>query len=99
MPVTAGVTHIDGFASCADERRNPQARERLRVRVRSEFGEMPDLILTLAQAARLFGMRQDICVRVLRELQTEGLLCETSGGRVTPIGCPNHWLQWRLKHD
>ena len=35
---------------------------------------MPELILTPAAAARLFGIREDICIRVLAELQAEGLL-------------------------
>jgi hypothetical protein len=55
------------------ERRDPQSRERLRLRVRSEFDEGV-LVLTLAAAARLFGIREDICIRVLGELQSEGVL-------------------------
>ena len=56
------------------ERRDPQSRERLRLRVRSEFDEAPALVLTPAAAALLFGIREDICIRVLGELQSEGLL-------------------------
>jgi hypothetical protein len=55
------------------DRRDPQSRERLRLRVRSEFDEGV-LVLTLAAAARLFGIREDICIRVLGELQSEGVL-------------------------
>jgi len=60
------------------ERRDPQSRERLRLRVRSEFEEMPDLVLNPTAAARLFGIRVDVCVRVLQELQAEGLLYSSS---------------------
>jgi hypothetical protein len=56
------------------ERRDPKSRERLRLRVRSEFDETPALVLTPAAAARLFGIREDICMRVLGELQSEGRL-------------------------
>lgn len=56
------------------ERRDAGSREQLRSRVRSEFQEMPGLTLTLMQAARLFGIRADICRRVLGELAIEGLL-------------------------
>jgi hypothetical protein len=74
---SAGVTERQGFPSSVCERRDPQTREWLLVRVRREFGEMPDLILTLAQAARLFGIRKDICLRVLGALASEGWLCQT----------------------
>lgn len=56
------------------ERRDPRSRERLRLRVRSEFDAMPVLVLTPAAAARLFGIREDICIRVLAELEAEGRL-------------------------
>jgi hypothetical protein len=61
------------------ERRDPQSREGLRCRVRSEFDEGV-LVLTLAAAARLFGIREDICIRVLGELKAEGVL-HSSGER------------------
>ena len=71
---TAGLTSTQTPPARVPERRDPQSRERLRLRVRSEFDEMPELILTPAAAARLFGIREDICIRVLNELQAEGLL-------------------------
>lgn len=55
-------------------RRDPASRERLRARVRAEFTEMPGLTLTLAQAVRLFGLREDVCVRVFGELGAEGFI-------------------------
>jgi hypothetical protein len=53
------------------DRRDTAARERLLGRVRAEFAEMPCLRLTRAQAQRLFGLRADICERVLAELERE----------------------------
>jgi hypothetical protein len=82
MPlISARATDIQGSTSCVNDRRDPPTREWLLARVRSEFTEMPDLILTPAQGARLFAIRQDICVRVLRELKAEGILCQASGDR------------------
>lgn len=89
---SAGVAEIRGPAtpappdrrpvpSPARDRRDPHTRERLQRRVRSEFDEMPGLILTLAQAVRLFGIRPDICIRVLGELIAEGLLHEAPRDR------------------
>ena len=43
-------------------------------RIRSEFQEMPGACLTLAQAIRLFGIRPDVGLCVLRQLVDEGLL-------------------------
>lgn len=56
------------------ERRNTASREHLLSRVRSEFREMPCLRLTAAQAQRLFGLRADVCARVLAALVREGTL-------------------------
>lgn len=65
----------------AGERRNFQARTALLHRVYGEFNEMPGLRLTLAQSVRLFGVREDICVRVLGTLASDGLLRRTGDGR------------------
>lgn len=67
------------FPPTVPERRDAQSRERLRRRVHSEFDEGV-LVLTPASAARLFGIREDICIRVLGELQSEGVL-HSSGER------------------
>ena len=56
------------------DRRNPVSRAQLLQRVRAEFEEMPGLRLTCGQAQRLFGMRPDICERVLAALVAEGTL-------------------------
>jgi len=71
---TAQLPTTQNSSPRVPERRDPQSRERLRLRVRSEFDETPALVLTPAAAARLFGIREDICIRVLGELQAEGLL-------------------------
>jgi hypothetical protein len=56
------------------DRRNHASREALLRRVRAEFDEMQGLTLTFAQARRLFGLRDDICVRALNTLLRDGVL-------------------------
>ena len=51
----------------------------LRLRVSAEFREMPGLLLTLAQAARLFSIDPARCERVLHTLVDQGVL--VSDGR------------------
>jgi hypothetical protein len=63
------------------DRRNHASREQLLCRVRAEFVEMPCLRLTSAQARRLFGMRDDICDRVLATLIAERAICQDDDGR------------------
>ena len=75
---TVSLSRAPASRSWPHDRRDPVTRERLVRRVRSEYDEMPGLILTLAQAVRLFGLRTDVCARVLGELVTDGLLHQTS---------------------
>ncbi len=49
-------------------------------RIRGEFHEMPGLHLTLGQAARLFGLREDACRAALGALTGEGFLARTPAG-------------------
>jgi hypothetical protein len=56
------------------DRRDTSSREQLRQRIRGEFEEMPCLRLTCAQARRLFGLRADVCDRVLAEMVREQTL-------------------------
>ena len=49
-------------------------------RVRAEFDEMRGLRLSLPQAGRLFGLREDVCVRILNALADEGFLKRTTSG-------------------
>lgn len=51
-------------------------------RVREEFREMPGLRLTLAQAARLWGVEQATCRLVIEELVARSFLRWTPGGAV-----------------
>jgi hypothetical protein len=57
------------------ERRDFALREQLIGRVRAEFEELPSLRLTRGQAQRLFGLRADICERVLATLVQNQTLC------------------------
>jgi hypothetical protein len=60
----------------------------LRARVSAEFREMPGLMITIPQAARLFSIDRARCQRVLDllvamgELSTDGqIFCRTGTGR------------------
>jgi hypothetical protein len=46
----------------------------LRARVQAEFAEMPGLVLSLDQAAKLFGIDAVSCEEVLSELVADGFL-------------------------
>jgi hypothetical protein len=60
------------------DRRNHSSRLELLERVYGEFQEMPCLRLTAAQAQRLFGLRADVCERLLTGLVADGwLVCES----------------------
>lgn len=60
-----------------------------RRRVRAEYREMPGLLLTEGQAARLFGLESDVCREVLATLVGEGFLVRTLDGRYARQGaCP-----------
>ena len=50
-------------------------------RVRGEFAEMRGFSPTVEQAARLFDLPADECVRVLSNLEREGFLRRTPDGR------------------
>jgi hypothetical protein len=63
------------------DRREPEGRAQLLWRVRAEFEEMPCLRLTQPQAQRLFGLREDICRRVLASLIQEGKVQQDDEGR------------------
>ena len=67
------------------ERRNRAGRERLVQRVVSEFREMPDLRLTASEAERLFGLRSDICRRLIDRLMRDGVLRRAAEGRYATV--------------
>ena len=69
------------LAAVSSERRDHARRAQIVSRVRAEFDEMPCLRLTVPQAQRLFGLRADVCARVLTALTAERVLCLGSDGR------------------
>jgi hypothetical protein len=75
------VVMAEHYVRLRPDRRDFAARERLLSRVRAEFLEMPCLRLTRAQAQRLFGLRPDICERVLAELEREHAIVRGSDDR------------------
>ena len=50
------------------------------LRARAEFLEMPGLCVTVAQAARLFGLSQARAAEILIALKRDGLLTEDHPG-------------------
>jgi hypothetical protein len=70
---------VAGCRRSPPDRRNHASRQQLLHRVRAEFDELRGLKLTLAQARRLFGLREDVCQRVLNTFVREGLLHAGAG--------------------
>ena len=62
------------------ERRHPAERERLLGRLAGEFTDMPGLLLTAPQAARLLSLEAGACRRVLQTLVERGVLRTTGSG-------------------
>lgn len=79
--VNASGTSGGGREHDGSERRDVRSRERLVRRVRQEYEEMPGMCLTVAQAHRLFALREDVCVRVLESLVRVGLLDRLRDGQ------------------
>ena len=52
-------------------------------RVRAEFVEMPGLLLTPAQATRLWGLERDVCHAVIDALISTSFLRWTTTGALT----------------
>jgi hypothetical protein len=65
----------------AHDRRDDAGREALLRRIRNEFEELPGMRLTCPQLQRLFGLRPDVCERVLAALMRDKFLCRTSSDR------------------
>jgi hypothetical protein len=57
------------------DRRDDSARSALVQRVYGEFHEMPCMRLTAPQARLLFGLKPDVCERILARLVEQGSLC------------------------
>ncbi len=69
------------------ERRNLSSRKALLWRISVEYQDMPGLRLTLGQAQRLFGLREDICVRVFNALVQARTLCLNANGAYARNAC------------
>ena len=54
-------------------------------RVRAEFVEMPGLLLTPAQATRLWGVEREMCHAVIDELIAKSFLRRTASGAVARV--------------
>ena len=67
---------LDTFAitPSTGDRRIPRRATTLLQRVSAEFQEMPGMRLTAGQARRLFGLRSDVCQRILTTLVQQGTL-------------------------
>ena len=61
--------------------RNRSMRLDVTDRIRCEFVEMRGFSPTVDQAARLFQVSRDECVRILKSLVDEGFLRQTTDGR------------------
>src|SRR5262245_53679248 len=81
--------------SPARDRRRPLTREALVERISGEFHEMPCLRLTPSQAQRLFGLRADVCQRVLSALVADGTLTRDIDERYRLNDC-SRWPVGRL---
>jgi hypothetical protein len=57
--------------------------DRIVLRIREEFREMPGLRLTPAQATRLWGIEEDTCREVIDKLVESSFLRWTATGAVT----------------
>jgi hypothetical protein len=68
-------------AAVREERRDVAARHALLCRIHSEFEEMPGLVLTPCQAARLFGLPPDIVSCLLERLVEARVLHKRSDGQ------------------
>ena len=70
------------------ERRNLTSRQALLHRIAMEYDEMPGLRLTAAQAQRLFGLRDDVCMRVFDAFVEAAILRRDANNRYVRNG----WL-------
>jgi hypothetical protein len=57
-----------------------QSADMVLCRIRSEYGEMPGLKLTAAQAQRLWGLDRESCDGLMIDLVNSGFLARTRDG-------------------
>ena len=62
------------------ERRDLASREALVRRMTGEFDDMPGLALSVKQVARLMGVDQEACARILASLTRAGVLQKNPNG-------------------
>ena len=79
-PAPIPVRELPSRVGTQLERRDLSSRQALVRRVRAEFDEMRGLRLSLPQAERLFGLREDVCCRILTALTEERFLKRTTSG-------------------
>jgi hypothetical protein len=65
----------------AKQRKSSSVRRDVTDRIRCEFVEMRGFSPTVDQAARLFQVSREECIRVLKKLVDEGFLRQTTDGR------------------
>ena len=80
FPPSLGEIQFRALPMSAKPRR-PVAHGDVTDRIRCEFVEMRGFSPTVDQAARLFQVGRDECVRVLNRLVDEGFLKQTADGR------------------
>jgi hypothetical protein len=81
FPPSLNDIRFKALAMPAKQHRSPSAREDVTNRIRCEFVEMRGFSPTVDQAARLFQVSRDDCLRVLTRLVEEGFLKRTTDGR------------------
>ncbi len=74
LSVSTAKPLVEADPSCPIERRNLTSRQALLHRITTEYDEIRGLRLTAAQAQRLFGLREDICLRVFNALVEAAIL-------------------------
>jgi hypothetical protein len=77
----------------AAERRNHASRLALLQRITAEYMEIPGMLLTAHQAQRLFGLREDICARLLNALVDAGVLRNVRGAFARALPGDEHRLR------
>jgi hypothetical protein len=66
----------------------PASLESLEVRIRSDYDEMPDLVLTAGDAGRLWGIDVTLCAALLERLVATGFLRRTVRGAYVAARVP-----------
>ena len=73
-PLTRAAEALADSQMLRDRRRASKTRDETRSRIRADYLELPGLVLTAAQAARLWAIDHALAVDVLDELAASGFL-------------------------